>query len=789
MKDRKICIHYDPQGIEENQDMSTTIIYDTSGYVKGYKLIIDCIKSRNTTKVVVKNPTVFAWLRKVSEKYGEATLEIKEIRPCTLLAEKWGFVIPSDVTDEEVIELNLLSLRVERTPDLTFTDFILSKFVSPMMCSETMPLENLSKLTTSICKDEVQVHFQRRLVQKEFERKIESWLKGAKGEHEKEVIDLLWQKPKELKRALSLYAVLANYPKEVGERAAGRFFHSIKKLGLSSGSIIPDKAEINTAVNNIEIFLNSEFRDGISQSDASKIVEWASGLVPAEFKILARTFERFPTALTDTVLASLRKKFSNILNAIQPQLKELALRLKPGLPSSPELSWDAIRMLEWVTKEYLTYHFWLEETDNEDVEASRQSELFGDWLHANFINIRSNFPNIVYRILPNIMNICASDKCVLMLVIDNFNYKFAEVLTSLLQMQGFRLVQVTPYFSMIPSDTEISKRCLLSGQPKASDVLPDYDSLVSNGWPHYFPEKHFVYLRNSLELETLTASSRDIVFVNCIQIDNVLHQDERRLGKRHSVAVEDELRNLVNLATGFFNRNMLTNNAQIIVCSDHGSTKIPRSVHNEIDQSFFVGKSLETHHRFISISQEEFEKLPENIKFQCYFLEAKSFGLSENVLVAKGYYRFKRTDEHFFVHGGLSPEETVVPLLVFEGGRVTFKEPDFRLLQNEFRYLTKASVEIEIVNYNSAPLEDMKITVVSEGVETVGSIPTIREIAPAVLHKTKFNCRFYKHFNATKGLEMTFEFKFLGNTYSKRKVFGVQLRSMMETSFEPDELF
>ena len=357
-------------------------------------------------------------------------------------------------------------------------------------------------------------------------------------------------------------------------------------------------------------------------------------------------------------------------------------------------------MLEWVTREYSAYHFWLEETDREGLEVSKQSELYSDWLYTQFVNIRSNFQNKVYRILPNIMNICASDKCILVLVVDNFNYKFVGVLTSLLQMQGVRLIQDTPHFSMIPSDTEVSKSCLLSGQAKASEVHADYDSLISNEWPQYFPDKHFVYLKNSLELETLAASTKDIIFVNCTQIDNVLHQDERRLGKRHSVAVEDELRNLVNLVTGFFNRNMLTNNAQIVVCSDHGSTKIPRAVHNEIDQSFFIGKSIETHHRFISISREEYEKLPENIKFQCYFLEAKSFGLSENVLVAKGYYRFKRTDEHFFVHGGLSPEETVVPLLVFDGGHVTLKEPDFRLLQNEFRYLTKASVEIEIVNRN-----------------------------------------------------------------------------------------
>jgi len=197
---------------------------------------------------------------------------------------------------------------------MTFTNFILSRFVSPLMCSEAMPLENLSELIDDICRDEVQAHFQKRLILKETEGKIESWLKGAKNESEKEVIDLLWEKPAELKRKLGLYAVLANYPEEVGERAAGRIFHSIRKLGISPESVDLDDVDANKAANGIEIYLNSEFRNGISQSDALKIVEWASGLIPSEFRILARTFERFPDALTNTILTALRKKFSPVLN-------------------------------------------------------------------------------------------------------------------------------------------------------------------------------------------------------------------------------------------------------------------------------------------------------------------------------------------------------------------------------------------------------------------------------------------------------------------------------------------
>jgi hypothetical protein len=791
MSNGKTSIHYDPQGIEDTQDTSAIVVYSTSDYARAYKLATESLKTKKAAKIIVKNPTVYAWLSRLKEKYSETTLEVQEIKPSTLLAEKWGFNIPPDVTDQEIVELNLLNLAVEKGSYPSFTDFVLSKFVSPTMCPETIPLENLSNLVTAICTEEVQANLQRNLVQREFERKIENWLKNAKDEHEKEVIEYLLRDPKELNRALSLYAVLANYPNEVGERAAGKVIYAIKTLRLVPASIKVDRTDIETAVNNIEIFLNSQFKNGLSQSDALKIVEWASGLVPEEFRILAKTFEQSPNVLTNEILKSLKTKFSDVLPVVQPELRKLALLLRPSIPCFPESSWDAVKMLEWATQQYLPFHFWLEETNNEDKNLSNQSESFGDWLYSNFINIRSNFPNIVYKILPNIINMHTSDKCLLILVIDNFNYKFADVLTSLLQNHGFRLDQKTPYFSMIPSETETSKRCLLAGQPKASEILPDYDSLISNEWRQCFPDRRFIYLRSTVELENAKASIGDVLFVNCIQIDDVLHQDERKLGKRHSVAVEAELQNIANLVTGFFNQNGLTNSAQIIICSDHGSTMIPTSVHNEIDPAFFVGKSLDTHHRFLTVSQEEYEKLPANIKFQCYFLDSASFGLPENVLIAKGYYRFRKTTEHFFVHGGLSPEETIVPFIALEGGKIAFKKPSFKLLQNEFRYLTKASVEIEIVNENSVSIEDARTSIVPEGrkdIEIIEPAPIIEKIDPASLSKTKIICRFYKSFDPSKGLEIAVEFKFLGKPYVETKSFTVQMKSLMETSFKLGEL-
>ena len=790
MSTQKIQILYDPQGLEDIQEKPPSItVTSVSEYVRTYKLISDSLNENRPVKIIVKNPTVFAWLSKLNDKYPQEIIEIKEVKPRLLLAEKWGFNIPDEVRDEEIIELNLLSFVPDRKTSTDFTNFILSKFISPIMNSENIPLENLSSLATSLSSDNVMRNLNKPLVQREFVRKIESWIKNAKSEDEREIVDMLLQNSQGLRISLSQFAILANYPIEAGERAIGTIFLTFKNLGLLAKNIEIDRGAIQTAAGNIEIFLNTRFNTNLSHSDTLSIIHWCSGLVPEEFIVIENFLKKHPNVIDKDVLQALEQKFSGVIQIIQPELHKLSLIVRPNIPGDPDEAWSATKMLEWAIQQYLPYHFWLEETNETDAQSSIQCEVFGDWLYSNFIDLRSNFPNMAYKILPSIINMNTSEKCLLAIVIDNFNYKFADVLANLLQNVGLRLVQKQPYLSMIPSDTETSKRCLFAGQPKVTDIDPlaDYDSLVSKEWQKDFPQRRFIYLQSTLDLEEAKASTGDVVLVNCTQIDAALHQDERKLGKRHSLQIETELQNIATLITQFCNRNSLTNDVLILICSDHGSTLIPDKSHNEIDPTFFVGKTIDTHHRFISISKAEYDRLPENVReYQTYFLDSELFGLSQNVLVARGYYRFKKTNEHFYVHGGLSPEETILPFMIFEGGKPEPKKPIIRLTKNEFRYVTKSLVEIEIINENSAPIEDVQLSIapIPGEVEVIEPAPKIEKIDPANLSNTKIALRFYRKFDATQGIEVTTEFKLLGRSYIERQRFPVQMKSLMETSFK-----
>ena len=396
---------------------------------------------------------------------------------------------------------------------------------------------------------------------------------------------------------------------------------------------------------------------------------------------------------------------------------------------------------------------------------------------------------MAYKILPSLIDVNSNDKCLLILVIDNFNYKFADVLTNFLQNAGFRLTKKHPYLSMLPSDTETSKRCLFAGQPKVTDtnLLADYDSLISEEWRKNFPQRRFLYLQSTLDLEETKASTGDIIFVNCTQIDYALHQDERKLGKKHTQQIETELQSICSIVTQFCNQNSLNKNIAILICSDHGSTTISNECHNEIDPTFFVGKTIDTHHRFISISKTEYNRLPSTIKeYQTYFLESTLFGLPQNVLAARGYYRFRKTNEHSYVHGGLSPEETILPSMIFEGGTSEIKKLIIRLAKNEFRYLSKSILEFEIINENSIAIDDVQLTVtpIESEVEIIEPAPKIERIDAANLSNTKVALRLYRKFDSAQGLEVTVEFKLLGRSYVERQRLSLQMKSLMESSFK-----
>jgi len=324
-------------------------------------------------------------------------------------------------------------------------------------------------------------------------------------------------------------------------------------------------------------------------------------------------------------------------------------------------------------------------------------------------NILSNFSKDFEN--PDIIN--------LMIIVDNLGWKYTGTLKELFQHEGFAVTRIEPYLSMLPSLTEISKKCLLSGNPTYSEIdNTQYTAIVEKGWVPYFNDSKFLYLPDINTLLTLPNIECQTYIVNYLPIDKTLHQPESTLGLPHDVHIKTLLERLVDMVLEFINKHNLKDKITIHITSDHCSTKIPQTLKNQIDTSFF--KSADFEHitpRLVAVKTERFDNLPDNLKEDCFFLDQGKFGNDRYYLSARRSNRFSKLDNNCYVHGGISPEEVIVPYMAVQKIISTIKDLTIVLIKTTYRYKLE-TIELEIANPNESSAENITVEIINSNIES-----------------------------------------------------------------------
>jgi len=327
---------------------------------------------------------------------------------------------------------------------------------------------------------------------------------------------------------------------------------------------------------------------------------------------------------------------------------------------------------------------------------------------------------MVFNILPNKAVDLKRDGVVnLVLVIDNLGWDFSDMMRDLFQERGYFLAGVEPYLAMLPSETEISKKCLLAGAV-GYQAIDDktYKGMIEKGWVPYFNDNAFRYISDIGSLSAIESVNAGTYVVNYLAVDKALHHSADEIGMPHQDHIHHLLEKLVENAIMFIEKHGLQDKVRIHVVSDHGSTRIPASMQNDLDPAFFKANGFEARsHRYVAVSGERFSGLAENLKLDCFFLPANDFMNSENVLCARRGNRFLPTNKDFYVHGGLLPEEIIVPYLVFEPATIAIQDLTVLLKKNEFRYRME-TVELEIGNPNDSAIEQIQVSLLNGNVES-----------------------------------------------------------------------
>ncbi|MHB9142525.1 MAG: hypothetical protein ACYC25_11680, partial [Paludibacter sp.] len=155
------------------------------------------------------------------------------------------------------------------------------------------------------------------------------------------------------------------------------------------------------------------------------------------------------------------------------------------------------------------------------------------------------------------------------------------------------------------------------------------------------------YLENIGELSKIDKKNEDVLILNYLEMDEMLHKGQKGSALSVRAKIKNELSALCREIFAFSKRIGYENKLKLYVISDHGSTSILSDQENLINQAYYKGRVEKSDHRYVCVADEDMSNLHTNIDQYCYVVDKNRFGTKENYLIAKKYYRFKETNESF----------------------------------------------------------------------------------------------------------------------------------------------
>ncbi|NPV78442.1 MAG: PglZ domain-containing protein [Anaerolineae bacterium] len=667
--------------------------------------------------LIITQPVVIQWLKNMAARYPQGVFHFETIDARTALAQRWGMDIPTNLTNEDILQSGLLSSDVRPQPGFGFEDTLLSHYYTPILTSKTFPFTQLPSLLGTVDPQRWKANLAIPLLARTLHTRLEEWKSKARSSEQRQLVELFATDPYALILQLIRFRVLRSYP-TIGEAVLGEAFDVFRILKLQLDDLKFEESKIPETILQVTYFLNNQQPQ--NSDDLVTLLDRTSGMLSVEFEIIEKHLRDHSDWITPELMDQIEEKFSGQSRQLARKIATLRGLIRPPKPETPDLSWNVDTMLSWATESYLPYQAWCNRQEQFDSDLFAIGDRFSEWLMKNWDDIHANSKRMVFNILPNKAVDLKRDGIVnLVLVIDNLGWTFSEMLRDMFQERGYFLAGAEPYLAMLPSETEISKKCLLAGAV-GYQAIDDktYKGMIEKGWVPYFKDNAFRYISDIGSLSAIETIDAASYVVNYLAIDKALHKSADEIGMSHRDHIYHLLEKLVENTIFFIEKHGLQENIRIHVVSDHGSTRIPASVQNDLDPAFFKTNGFEARsHRYVTVSSERFSGLADNLRLDCFFLPANDFMNPENVLCARRGNRFLPTDKDFYVHGGLLPEEIIVPYLVFEPATIATQDLTVLLKKNEFRYRME-TVELEIGNPNDSAVDQIQVSLLNGNVES-----------------------------------------------------------------------
>jgi hypothetical protein len=442
-----------------------------------------------------------------------------------------------------------------------------------------------------------------------------------------------------------------------------------------------------------------------------------SGLSDTELSELHTMLERHPAQLDATLLAAIRWRFGKLPTAGET-LRDIAARVAPAEPALPTRDWTTGQWLRWASHEYMPYFTWIIRAGQARDHQQACAERFSDWLYDQYpawLNAEHS-PLLLsqYRHMRALLNE-QPDARVVWLVVDGLTWWQGAILREACESQGLHAQAHAAGVAMLPSITSVSKRAIVTGLPTIDLTQPIIAEAARTQLQRSGINGHVSY-SFAEALHVLQQADETRCFIVLFNMIDVLaHQTPTLTDNAGIRGYLDELaRGLGRMRDACLQQGRPFH---ALIGSDHGSTLLPSGATSlplpqatqEIDDTWEPETpNRETHKpstRAVVVTDPT--RIAAADRAHWYMLDRDRYQLDRHYLTPRGYKYVGRRPSGW-THGGLTPEEVIVPLMHLTPEQFDL-QPLMIELSGTLRVGQPSQITVGLVNPNRFPIDTVTL--------------------------------------------------------------------------------
>ena len=757
--------------------------------------------SRDGLKLWVRTRNHLAWLQDFIEQI-DCPSSFKEMTARLVLSEQWNVRVPDWLTDTDILEQGLLDLEVDSQKQQTsFTNRLLIHLLGPAFQSDMLNATGLVDLIKALVNDETKAAFKQYPVLhhclevkcKELAASSnETWAKAI-SERLYEDADAVWQ-------WLSFWTCLHGYPKKLLEYVlAPEQVLFVRKVPVKAVyDLLLEPTAKEQILTQIELLFKKIRKQVTSNDEFQKVVGWTSGRLLQEYQCISSILKDNLFSPTKEDVQKVQTKFRSCPGVSENKLTALRYCVTPSRPAllEPEEAWSSAEWIRWATEEYAPYRTWQIHNDYFDEDLEKTVVRFSEWFIEEYASIHKD-PNLsLIHCLGVLSSSGSEDELSIVLLVDCLPLEFVGLLDTALRNVGFSRYDLHYRFAALPTVTEYNKPVLLSGDWQNN--AGKYDAILKARAKVDWNNKKVVYLNNLKAMSEMPAPQEaTVVLLNFLDGDTLLHSDVESQNTSH----EEELHRLFTRMVESANRlskewNGPREHFSVYVVTDHGACRILEAERRSFNSTVVNKLFPDEKYRFAATDSQQVDDIPENLWALGHRFKQPFVSEDKIFFLPKGHNTVRQSGRaKGYLHGGVTPEEVIVPTAVYKLVKAAWKTPAARFLdlnlvketgRAKFYIQRVVALKVEIQNPNVIDIRILRASVTFP--ETDLKSCEVAVLPAGSVSTLQMSCYFKKAALGEKSLEIEIAYEVSGEQHTLSLSLECEFKSAMASGLSLRDL-